>query len=81
MELKCAKCGSKRIVPRARVLDQGEYSDGVLKAALDRNPEAWIFKGTVLSSLCACICADCGFTELYADHPEELYQVYQQTQE
>jgi uncharacterized OB-fold protein len=77
MSATCVKCGSSRVIPRAKVYDQGEYSDGTLKAAFEQNPSAWFFKGRVLSNLYAVICGDCGFTELYEQNPGTLYEAFQ----
>ena len=82
MELTCMKCGSEKIIPLAAVLDQGEYSDGSLKARVAyTNPEAWIFKGSVTTKLRASICGECGFTELTAENPQEIYEAYLDEQE
>ena len=72
----CAKCGSGKVVPLARMADQGQYSDGKLKAVVYTNPEAWIFKGAVSAVLRARICGDCGFTELYAEKPQALFKAW-----
>lgn len=76
MSDKCEKCGSEKIVPMAGVLDQGQYSDGKLKAVVYTNPEAWIFKGLVSAQLTARICGECGHTELTAQNPSAIYKAY-----
>ncbi len=77
MNPKCGKCGSEKIIPLAPILDQGEYSDGTLKAIVAyTNPEAWMFKGAVYARLKANICGQCGCTELIAEDPAGLYQAY-----
>jgi hypothetical protein len=78
MTLTCAKCGSEKIVPLASVLDQGRGSDQTLQAYVYSNPEAWVFKGTVYTRLQAQICGECGYTELFAENPAELYEAYRQ---
>ena len=46
MNPKCSKCGSERVIPLVGMMDQGQYSDGTLKALVAyTNPEAWVFKG------------------------------------
>lgn len=77
MDMTCAKCGSDRIVPNAKLFDQGEHSDGTIKAAFEKNPEAWLFKGIVLCNIRAVICGDCGFTELYTENSREIYEAHQ----
>jgi len=77
MNEECNKCGSNKIIPLVGVLDQGQYSDGRLKACIGyTNPEAWIFKGAVFAKLSATICGECGYTELTAENPAELYEAY-----
>lgn len=72
----CVKCGSRKVIPDADLLDQGQYSDGSLKAKYDRNPSAIFRKGRSVSRLTARVCAGCGYVELYADNPEALYEAY-----
>jgi ribosomal protein L40E len=81
MAVTCAKCGSDKVVPNAKIFDQGEYSDGTLKAAFEQNPSAWFFKGRVLSNLRAKICGECGFTELYAESPRAIYEAFEPSTE
>ena len=77
MDLKCSKCGSDKIIPLVNMIDQGEYSDGRLKAKVGyANPDAWVFKGTIYAKLKANICGECGYTELVAEEPEALYRAY-----
>lgn len=41
MDAQCAKCGSKKVIPLVSIIDQGQYSDGTLKAYVGyTNPEA-----------------------------------------
>lgn len=77
MDPKCGKCGSDKIIPLASMVDQGQYSDGSLKAIVAyTNPEAWVFKGAVYARLKANICGQCGHTELIAENAAELYESY-----
>jgi hypothetical protein len=80
--LVCAKCQSEKIIPSARVMDRGDYSAdaGNLTLVVDENPEALVFKGSHKSELYARVCGDCGFSELYVEDPQELYQVYAEFQ-
>lgn len=74
---QCMKCGSEKLIPQLSVVDQGQHSDGTLKANIGyTNPDAWIFKGPILSQLKATICGDCGYTELSVENPRELYETY-----
>ncbi len=77
MNPKCSKCGSDKIIPLATMVDQGQYSDGRLKAVVAyTNPEAWVFKGAVYAKLRANICGECGYTELIAENAAALYDAY-----
>ncbi len=77
MNPKCTKCGSEKVIPLATMVDQGQYSDGSLKAFVAyTNPEAWVFKGAVYAKLRANICGQCGYTELIAENAAELYDTY-----
>jgi hypothetical protein len=81
MDTKCAKCGSEKIIPPVTIMDQGENSDGKLKAHVGyTNPEAWLFKGAVYAKLQATICGECGHTEVTAENPAALYKAYLRTQ-
>ena len=68
MNLKCSKCDSAKVIPLIGIIDQGQASDGTLKARVGyTNPEAWVFKGSVYARLKANICGECGHTELVAE--------------
>lgn len=70
----CAKCGSAAVVRGVRVMDRGHGSAdaGDLSLAAYGNPRAWVFKDKVTTPLSACVCAACGYTELYAADPLAL---------
>ncbi len=78
MDMQCAKCGSSKIIPLVGISDQGQHSDGWLKthAVGYTNPDAWIFKGAVSARIHATICGECGYTELTAENPAELYDAF-----
>ena len=77
MDERCAKCGSTKMIPLIKVMDQGQHSDGRLKAHIGyTNPEAWLFKGAIFAKLSATICGECGYTELTAEDPSALYEAY-----
>jgi hypothetical protein len=81
MTLTCAKCHSTKIALNVQVMDQGQYSDGSLKAIVVEKPEAIIFQGRKTTRIRANICGECGFTELFADAPELIYASYLKSQE
>lgn len=73
----CAKCGSAKVIPRARVRDMGHYNmPGDLAIMLHENPDAMLFKETFYSALTARVCGQCGYAELYAEQPGELYAAH-----
>ena len=76
MAERCGQCGSGRVVPKAVVWDQGQYSNGTLQAYVYANPGAVFFKGAAYATLYARICADCGHTSLFAEGAEALYDAY-----
>ena len=66
----------RKVIPDAEILDQGQASDGTLKAKYERNPTSFFFKGRASTRLLARICVQCGYTELFAEHPEVLDEAY-----
>ena len=78
MAERCDQCDSERVVPRAVVWDQ--MSGGSVVAYVCAKPDAALFKKTAYAKLCARICADCGYTSLFAEGAEALYEAYQQSQ-
>ncbi|MBN9120784.1 MAG: hypothetical protein J0I06_16815 [Planctomycetes bacterium] len=79
--LRCPRCDSGRVVPRATVWDQdtGAVGGGPLRAYVNANPGALIFRGPVYAALYARVCADCGHAELFADGAGELYEAYRRS--
>lgn len=75
-EPHCPKCGSKKIIPRTRVRDQGQYSNGHLQVVVCGDPNALLFKDRLLEDIIADVCGDCGFIELKVKNPGELYEHY-----
>jgi formate-dependent nitrite reductase cytochrome c552 subunit len=43
---------------------------------VDSDPTAMMFKKSTRSDVHAWICGQCGYMELYADNPGELYQAF-----
>jgi predicted nucleic-acid-binding Zn-ribbon protein len=75
----CSKCGSRRVIPRARVVDRGHANSELkdLTVVVYKDPDALLFKRAHKESLHARICGECGFTELYLDGASELYESYE----
>ena len=74
MELKCAKCGSPKIVPSAFLPDSTTGSE--LKAVVLSAPDAVLFRGRVFAGLNARVCGECGFTEIFASNARELWEAH-----
>jgi predicted nucleic-acid-binding Zn-ribbon protein len=72
---KCVKC-SAEVIQHATVVDIRQL-DGNLRVSVASNPDALMFKNATYSAVHAYICSACGYTELYADNPRELYEAYQ----
>jgi hypothetical protein len=75
---RCSACGSERIIPDVGIVDQGQGSDGQLKALVYGKPRAILFKERTFSRIVAQVCGDCGFTELRVTQPQALYAAYEQ---
>jgi hypothetical protein len=76
----CAKCGSDKIIPRARAVDRinrGDDAEMLIKVSAD--PRARFFTEDYHSAVYARVCAGCGHVELYADDTESLWDAYQQS--
>lgn len=69
---KCAKCGSKKIIPEAYVTG---YDDSGICIAVDEDPKNF-FKKTAISDINIAVCGECGFVEFFAAEPDKLYQAY-----
>ena len=77
-EGSCSKCGSTKVVPRARVIDRGDYNieSGNIRVGVARKPAAWILKGEEKADLYARVCGDCGFAELFVQNSQAVYAAY-----
>ena len=74
----CPTCGSKDIIPHARVTDQWTRKD--LEARVYENPEAILLKRTHIQTVHARICGRCGNVELFVSDPQELWAAHQKAQ-
>lgn len=72
----CHKCGSRRVIPDVTIGDQGQYSDGNLKAHVEGRPQAFLFRNVERAVLKGNICGECGHVELYVSDPKELFEHY-----
>jgi predicted nucleic-acid-binding Zn-ribbon protein len=78
----CAKCGSTRIIPRARVTEMAPHTHEVsVRVGVTERPEALVFKRDKHVNTYAKVCGDCGYAELYVDDPSALYDSYMKSRE
>ena len=82
-EVTCSKCGSSKVVPRARVIDRGHYDSesGNVRVGVARKPQALVFKALESSDVYARVCGECGYTELFVDDAGSIYEAYLQSQQ
>ena len=62
------------------VVDFGQGGERDLKVRVDADPTAMVFKKSTRSDVHAWICGQCGYMELYADNPAELYNAFTASQ-
>lgn len=78
----CPKCFATTIIPDMKIPEYGHYN---LEQPLSvKILERWggLFRRRMRSfSLRAWICGTCGYTELYTDYPQRLYEAYQNAQQ
>ena len=79
MDLHCKECGSDKVIPDVRIVDQGDSSDGKLQLRVCGNPDAIIFKDRLYGVLTAEVCGECGRVELRVANAGELYDKYQES--
>ena len=72
----CLKCGSDAMIPDVRVIEQTEDGRAATELGLATKPDAVVFKGEVRVQTRAVVCGDCGFIELYAADPAELWDAH-----
>ena len=80
--MTCSKCGSNRVVPRARVIDRGDHSTDVgnVRLGVARKPEAIFFKAQEKVDLHARVCGECGYAELFVEDAGSIYDAYVESQ-
>lgn len=66
----CQRCGDDGVLDASWV--GTPHSRSPLMAAVESNPRALVFKGSLETGFTARVCSRCGYTELFADAPEEL---------
>jgi len=77
----CPRCESTHVAENVRVRTSGGLSEHELAVAVSRKPKAVVFDYDKLFQLHARVCGACGYTELYVERPEELYDIVRQAEE
>jgi predicted nucleic-acid-binding Zn-ribbon protein len=74
---RCPKCNSDQMI-------DGGYVAGALGprvvVGVDFHPDRGRLAHTASTLIHASVCGSCGFVELYANRPDELYAAYQQAE-
>jgi len=68
----CPKCKSVDILDATPIERRADGHNSPLNVATYGDPGALIFKDARKTTLSACVCGNCGYTELYADVPTSL---------
>ena len=69
----CPKCRGTNIAADAKAIDRTEsFIQLELTVSVYGKPDAAVFKDKRETALSASVCSDCGYVELYADHPKRL---------
>ncbi len=82
MPENCPRCGSEKVMEDVHLntdpitLASQQYRHRLV-AYVHKNPDAWVFKGTVFAVLRARVCGGCGHAEIYTPEFAELYAAYQ----
>jgi len=63
-------------VQKDNPVDFGQGGERDLKVRVDADPTAMVFKKSTRSDVHAWICGQCGYLELYADDPADLYNAF-----
>lgn len=71
---KCPKCGSVDVCDDAMTFDRGPGGPSDLVVASFTGKGFWGYKGGGATALSAWVCRDCGYVELYADSPKNLWR-------
>lgn len=70
---RCAKCASDHMLDGAFFADPGGQR---VVVGVDRHPDFGALARSASTQVHASVCGSCGFVELYANQPTELYEVY-----
>jgi hypothetical protein len=85
MDSTCPDCGSQRIIPDAPISVSGSCGSGPIggyaNIEVQGDPQAWLFKDTVMGRLTLWICCDCGRVEVNVNNLDMLYEKYQKARQ
>jgi predicted nucleic-acid-binding Zn-ribbon protein len=74
---RCPKCASPNMVDGAWVAPaQGTR----IVVGIDRHPDRGPLPHPMSTQVHACVCGACGYVELYANKPGELYEAYREVE-
>jgi len=74
---RCPKCNSDQMIDGGYVADaQGPR----VVVGVDFHPDRGRLVHTASTLIHASVCGSCGFVELYANRPDELYAAYQRAE-
>ena len=80
-EQACPRCESTRIAEDLRIQTRNRWSETDLTVVVPGKPVAVFLDRDALFELHARVCGACGYTELYAERPEELYDIVCEAEE
>ena len=75
---RCPKCNSDHMIDGGYVADARGPR---VVVGVDQHPDRGILAHTASSMVHASVCGSCGFVELYANRPEELYAAYRRAEQ
>lgn len=74
---RCPKCASNHMADGAYVADA---KGPRVVVGVDRHPDRGALPQPMSTRIHASVCGSCGFVELYADQPAELWAAYEATE-
>jgi ribosomal protein S27AE len=78
----CPKCSTTTIIPDMKIPEYGHANmEQPLTVKLLERPNKLFNRGKHIHILRAWLCGTCGYTELYVDDPQRLYEAYQEAQQ
>jgi predicted nucleic-acid-binding Zn-ribbon protein len=80
---KCRNCGSREVMTDLEVRDDGRNGSHPLRVVIEepeppKHGRIWL-QGQSTGDVSAWICPKCGYTELYTNNLEALYESYKKS--